>query len=219
MTTKSDSQIQADVMNELKWEPRVSHEEIGVAVHLGVVTLSGHVPTYAEKMAAEKAAMRVGGVKGIAEEIKVNLSVPHKRDDTEIAEAVVRALDWHVWTGDNFKAKVQNGWVTLTGDAEYEYQRKAAANSVRFLAGVEGVTNNIKVNSGIDVSKVKQQIEEAFVRDAELEAGKIEVSATDDKITLTGDVHSVFEKQAAGNAAWRAAGVNHVENNLEVTDA
>lgn len=216
MAIRTDSQIQTDVMNELKWEPRISHEEIGVAVRKGIVTLSGHVPNYAEKMATENAVMRVRGVKGIAEDIEVRLYGPHKKDDTEIAEAVVNALDWHVWTGDHFMAKVQNGWVTLTGDADYGYQRTAAANSVRFLSGVEGVTNNIKVKSKAKVTDVKKQIEDALVRDAELEADHIRVTARDGKITLAGDVHSYFEKQAAEKAAWRAAGVNRVENKLHV---
>lgn len=145
MNVISDAKIQTDVMNELKWEPRVSHEEIGVAVHDGVVTLSGNVPNYAQKLAAERAAMRVRGVKGIAEEIEVRISGPHKKNDTEIAEAVVHALTWHVWTPENVKAKVQKGWVTLTGEVQFDYQRQSASNAVRFLEGVMGVTNSIKV--------------------------------------------------------------------------
>ena len=137
-TAKSDSQIQSDVSNELRWDPRVCHEAIGVTIHGGVVTLSGHVPTYAEKMAAEKAAMRVGGVKGIAEEIEVRLKGNHQRNDPEIAESVVKTLQWNVWTADMIKAKVQKGWVTLSGEVPSEYLRKSAENSVRFLAGVTG---------------------------------------------------------------------------------
>lgn len=216
MTRKTDSQIQTDVMNELKWEPKVSHEEIGVAVHNGIVTLSGEVPFYAEKLAAEKAAMRVRGVKGIAEEIKVRLKGLHKRSDTEIAEAVANALQWHVWTPDNVMAKVEDGWVTLTGHAEYDYQRNAAQNSVRFLEGVNGVTNQISVTSKVDLKNVKQKIEEALIRDAELEAKNVKVTANNGTVTLAGDVHSFFEKQAAGSAAWRAAGVSTVQNNIRV---
>lgn len=216
MTPKSDSQIQTDVMNELKWEPKVSHEEIGVAVHNGIVTLSGEVPYYAEKLAAEKAAMRVRGVKGIAEEIKVRLKGPHKKSDTEIAEAVANALQWHVWTPDNVMAKVEDGWVTLTGQAEYDYQRNAAQNTVRFLEGVHGVTNQITVTSKVDLKNVKQAIEEALVRDAEVEAKHVKVTANNGTVTLAGDVHSYFEKQAAGSAAWRAAGVSTVQNNIRV---
>ena len=203
-------------MNELKWEPKVSHEEIGVAVHNGIVTLSGEVPYYAEKLAAEKAAMRVRGVKGIAEEIKVRLKGPHKKSDTEIAEAVANALQWHVWTPDNVMAKVEDGWVTRTGQAEYDYQRNAAQNTVRFLEGVHGVTNQITVTSKVDLKNVKQAIEEALVRDAEVEAKHVKVTANNGTVTLAGDVHSYFEKQAAGSAAWRAAGVSTVQNNIRV---
>lgn len=205
-----------DVLNELKWEPKVSHEEIGVSVHNGVVTLSGEVPYYAEKLAAEKAAMRVRGVKGIAEEIKVRLKAPHKKSDTEIAEIVANALQWHVWTPENVKAKVERGWVTLTGQVEYDYQRNAALNTVRFLEGVQGVTNSITVTSNVDLQNVKKKIEEALVRDAELEAKNVKVTANNGTVTLAGDVHSYFEKQAAGSAAWRAAGVSTVENNIRV---
>jgi osmotically-inducible protein OsmY len=216
MNEKSDSQIQSDVMNELRWEPSVSHEEIGVAVHAGVVTLSGFVPNFAEKLAAEKAAMRVRGVKGIAEEIKVRIQGPHKKGDTEIAEALANALRWHVWTPDNVKAKVEKGWVTLSGEVDYEYQRKSALDSVRFLAGVNGVTNNIMVKPQLDVHIVERTIEEALVRDAGLEAKNIKVTADGGTIRLSGNVHSYFEKQAAGSAAWRASGVNRVENNILV---
>lgn len=216
MTKESDSQIQNDVMNELRWEPRVSHEEIGVAVHNGVVTLSGNVPNYAEKKASEQAAMRVRGVKGIAEDINVRIKGPHKKNDTEIAEAVTNAMIWHVWTPENLMAKVENGWVTLSGEAEHQYQRNSAANSVRYLAGVNGVSNNITVKPRVDVQNVKEMIEEALVRDAELDAENVRVSTDGGKVILSGDVHSYFEKQAAGSAAWRAAGVNNVQNKIRI---
>lgn len=216
MNTKTDSQIQTDVMNELSWEPRISNEQIGVAVHDGIVTLSGMVPNYAEKIAAETAAMRVRGVKGIAEEIEVRLTSPHVKNDTEIAEAVLHALDWHVWTPENLKAKVQNGWVTITGEVKYDYQRQSAANSVRYLNGVKGISNNITVKKHTDTLRIEEGIEEALKRDAELEAKQIHVTASDGTVTLSGNVHSCFEKQAAGTAAWRSPGVSFVENDLRV---
>jgi osmotically-inducible protein OsmY len=216
MSQPSDSQIQTDVMNELRWEPRISHEEIGVAVRDGIVTLSGHVPSYAEKMAAEKAAMRVRGVRGIAEEIAVRIIGSHRKDDTDIANAVANALSWHVWTPDNIKAKVEGGWVTLTGQVDFEYQRLSARDSVRFLTGVTGVTNNITVKPTVNVKDVQRSIEDALRRDAELEADRIRVQADGNTIKLTGNVHSYFEKQAAGSAAWRAAGVSRVDNDLVV---
>lgn len=219
MNGNSDARIQSDIMNELKWEPRVSHERIGVAVHDGVVTLSGIVPSYAEKLSAEKAAMRVRGVKGVAEALEVQVPGPHQKNDTEIAEAVTRALQWNVWTPSEVKAKVQKGWVTLTGKVEHDFQRQSAGNAVRFLTGVIGVTNAVQVKSPADIKRVKENIEEALKRDAELEAKNVHVDAKDGKVTLSGNVHSFFEKQAAESAAWRAAGVNAVENKLHVVDS
>ena len=216
MNTKTDFQIQTDVMNELRWEPRVCHEAVGVAVHDGVVTLSGNVPNFAEKMAAEKTAMRVGGVKGIAEEIEVRLKGSHQRNDTELAEAVVNSLQWQVWTSGMVKAKVQKGWVTLSGEVPSEFLRKSAANSVRFMVGVKGITNDVTLRSKVKLQNVEQQIEEAFLRDAELEANEVSVVAEGSAVTLTGDVHSYFEKHAAGSAAWRADGVCSVRNDIRV---
>lgn len=216
MSTKSDSQIQTDVMNELKSEPRLTPEKIGVAVHNGVVTLSGTVPNYAQKMAAEKAAMRVKGVQSVAEDIEVHLVPGRDRNDTEIAEAVANALKWHVWAPDHVKSKVENGWVTLSGEVEYQFQRNSAHECVRFLNGVKGVVNNITIKTDLKVSKVKQNIEQALVRDAELESEQITVHADGGKVTLTGKVHSGWERQAATKAAWRTAGVNMVNNQLEV---
>ena len=216
MNKITDAQIQTDVTNELRWEPRVCHEAIGVAVHEGVVTLSGNVPTYAEKMAAEKAAMRVGGVKGIAEEIEVRLKGDHLRNDAEIVEAVVHILRWNVWAPETVQAKVEKGWVTLSGEVPSEYHRLSAANSARFLAGVTGVTNNIKLKPKVKLENVKKVIEEALVRDAALDADHVNVASDGSAVTLSGDVHSYFEKRAAGSAAWRAAGVCSVENNIRV---
>ena len=216
MNTKSDPQIQTDVTNELRWEPRVSHEAVGVAVHDGVVTLSGNVPNYAEKMAAEKAAMRVGGVKGIAEEIEVRLKGHHQKNDSEIAEAVVSSLRSHVWTSDMVKATVEDGWVTLSGEVPSEYLRKSAENSIRFLAGVTGISNDIDLKTKVTPRNVKKKIEEALVRDAKLEAKYVNVLAEGSSVTLTGDVHTYFEKHAAATAAYRAEGVCLVKNDIRV---
>lgn len=216
MVTISDSQLQTDVMNELRCEPRLTPEKIGVAVHNGIVTLSGTVPNYAEKMAAEKATLRVRGVKGVAEEIEVHLLPTSKKNDTEIAEAVANALAWHVWAPDNIKTKVENGWVTLSGEVEYQFQRSAAHDSVRFLGGVRGVTNNIAIKKSVNVDNIQDAIEKALVRDAELEAEHIHVAAEGSTVTLSGRVHSAWERQAASDAAWRAAGVSKVQNQLEI---
>lgn len=216
MSYKTDSQIQSDVVAELRADRSIAPENIGVAVHRGVVTLSGIVPQFAQKYAAEKAALRVRGVKGVAEQIEVHFAGAPNRTDTDIAEAATNALQWHVWTGDHVKAKVENGWVTLTGDVEFPYQRDAAFNCVRFITGVKGVTSDIVLNARVDVANVKDAIEKALVRDAELEASNIQVAADGGKVTLRGNVHSGWERRAASKAAWRTVGVNLVNNELEV---
>jgi osmotically-inducible protein OsmY len=159
---KTDAQLLTDVENELKWEPSVTASEIGVAVSGGVVTLSGTVPTYAEKCAAEKAAWRVAGVKAIAEELQVKPFGSHKRNDTEIAEAAVQALESHVWVPTDTQATVEAGWVTLRGEANWEYQRKAAYDSVRYLPGVIGVINDLTIKPTVQPGAVKDAIEKAL---------------------------------------------------------
>jgi osmotically-inducible protein OsmY len=214
---KTDAQIQVDVMSELKCEPTLSAENIGVAVHNGVVTLSGTVPNYPQKFAAEKAALRVRGVRSVAEDIEVRFTLQHKATtDTDLAEAAARALSWHVWTPENVKAKVENGWITLTGEVEHEYQRKSAHNSVRYLTGVRGVTNSITIKAHVNVQDIRASIEKALVRDAELEAANIRVTAEGGHVKLSGKVHSGWERYAATKAAWRTTGVREVENELEV---
>ncbi|MEQ1825329.1 MAG: BON domain-containing protein [Pirellula sp.] len=216
MNTKTDSQIQNDVIAELKSDPSVNHENVGVAVHNGVVTLNGIVPEYAQKLAAEQATLRVRGVKGVAEEIEVQFPNKHDKTDTDIAEAATSALEWHVWTRDNVQVKVEKGWLTLTGEVNFQFEKASAQECVRFLTGVRGVTNNITIKPHINVPDLKHSIEQALVRDAALEAKNIKVSADGGKVILSGKVHSGWERQAASKAAWRTAGVHMVCNELEV---
>ena len=216
---KTDAQLQKDVMEELKWEPCVTASEIGVSAANGVVTLNGTVPTYAEKLAAERAAQRVGGVKAIAEEITIKLSGLHTRTDAEIAEAAVSSLKSHVWVPTDIQATVTHGWVTLKGHVSWEFQRVAAKDAVRFMPGVKGVSNDITLKPTAQPFAVKDAIKKALVRNAEIDAGKVNVAADGGAVTLSGSVRSWDERAEAGTAAWNAPGVNTVQNDIAVVGA
>ena len=213
---KTDTQLQKDVMDEIKWEPSTTAAQIGVSAHNGVVTLNGVVATFAEKWAVERAAQRVEGVKGIAEEITIKLHGMHARTDAEIAESAVRSLQVHVWVPEDIQATVTKGWVTLKGNANWEYQRSAARDAVCFMSGVTGVSNNIAVKPAVQPTAVQDAIEKALVRSAEIDAGKVKVSASGGTVTLSGSVRTWGEKSDAGLAAWNAPGVNSVKNELSV---
>jgi osmotically-inducible protein OsmY len=216
---KTDAQLQKDVMDEIKWEPCVTAAEIGVSVANGVVTLNGTVPTYAAKWAAERAAQRVEGVKAIAEEIQIKLHGLHTRTDAEIAAVAATSLKEHVWVPTDIQATVENGWVTLKGVVNWEFQQRAAMDSVRFLAGVKGVSNNITLKATVKPSAIKDAIEKALVRNAEVDAGNVKVAADGGMVTLSGSVRSWSERNEAGAAAWNAPGVNNVRNDIEVVCA
>jgi osmotically-inducible protein OsmY len=211
-----DKKLKQAVLDELAWEPSVNSAHIGVTAKDGVVTLLGHVTTFAEKSAAEKAARRVNEVKAVAEEIEVRLPFDVKHGDEEIAAAAINRFKWSTTIPANaVKVKVEKGWVTLTGVVEWHYQQEAALNDVRALWGVKGVTNDISITRKPDATDIKDKILLALDR-SWFDPAAIAVSAHDGKVKLTGNVHSWSERDEAASAAWAAPGTTRVENDLLV---
>lgn len=215
--TRTDEQIQSDVLAQLKWDARVQPNEIGVVVKDGVVTLTGWVDSFAKKWAAEEAAHRVRGVKAVANEIEVRLPVFAERSDADIAAAAVRALEWDALVPiDKIDVTVSKGWVTLKGEVEWQYQKEDAERVVRRLAGVKGVINLITVKPRATPSQLKEKIEQALLRAAELDAKRITVEVVGNKVILKGTVRSWAEREEAERQAWLAPGVTAVENRITV---
>ena len=219
---KTDIDLQRDVLDELQYEPSLEAQAIGVTVRDGVITLTGHVQTYIDKYTAETATKRVSGVRAVAEELTVSLFSGHERNDSDIAHAAANALDWNVNVPlSKVQAKVENGWVTLTGDIDWNYQREAALNAVRHLVGVKGVNNLMGVKPpptpSVSPVEVHSKIEAALKRNMMKDSNGITVEAKDGKVKLHGKVQSWEEHDDAGLAAWSAPGVTAVENDIQVT--
>jgi osmotically-inducible protein OsmY len=213
---KTDQDLQKDVAAELKWEPRLKEDEIGIAVKDAVVTLTGSVPDYAQRRIAAKAAERVAGVRAVAQELTVKVPDAFRRTDTELAHQVVNALSWDIEVPGTVKAKVEDGWVTLDGEVEWQYQRNAAERAVRYLTGVKGVANLVTIKTHASPYDVANRIKAALHRTAEAESKKVQVSAVDGKVTLTGTVRSWPERADVERAAWSASGVTAVDDRLAV---
>ena len=217
-TQKTDAEIKSDVLAELKYEPSVQVTDIGVLVNEGAVTLNGYVCNYGEKWDAVRAAKRVGGVRAIADDIKVKMSDSLARTDGDIATAAANRLEWLSWTvpQKSVQITVRDGWVTLEGQVQWWFQKEALVTAVRYLAGVKGVSNSITIKPKVSASKVATAIEAAFERSSLLDAKKIEVETTGNKVTLSGKVRNYAESEEAERVAWAAPGVDSVDNNLSV---
>lgn len=216
---KTDAELKRDVVEELAWDPAVNASAVGVAVKDGVVTLTGHLDTYAEKAAVERVLKRVGGVKAIALELDVRLAPGHLRSDTDIARAAEQALGWNSMVPvDKVRVIVDKGWVTLQGQFEWDYQRQSAEKAVRALTGVVGLSNEITLTPRAAPADVTRRIREALTRQAQREAKHLDVQVNGGTVVLQGQVRSWHERQAAQGAAWAAPGVAQVINELTIAD-
>ena len=215
---KTDSEIERDVKAELGWNPDLKSTDIAISVKDGVVTLAGFVPRYIDKYEAEKAAKRVAGVLAVANDIEIRLPAVDERPDPEIAREVVTALKNQLpFSHERIKAVVRNGWVTLEGDVEWQYQRLTAERAVRPLKGVKGIINDIKTKPRVEPSDIKQKIQEAFRRSAEVDANQIIVETSGGEVILKGKVRSWVERDEAERVAWRAPGVTKMDDRIVVS--
>lgn len=217
MTRIDDTELRRRVLAELDWEPSLDASTVGVAAKDGVVTLTGSIGSYADKMNAERAAKRVAGVKAVAEDLVVQLPGTAERSDTDIAQSVLSALRFNVAVPySQIQVTVDGGWVVLDGDVEWQFQKAAAQGAIKYIMGVKGITNQITVKPAINAADVKAKIQSALVRHAQRDANAIKVEANDGKVVLRGSVDSWQEREQAEEAAWSAPGVSKVENNVIV---
>jgi len=214
---RTDADLQRAIEAELAWDPAVKSTAIGVAVNHGVVSLSGHIDTYAEKWAAEKALRRVPGVKAIAMELDVKLSPEHRYNDTELADAAETALVWHTMVPtDAVRVTVDHGRITLEGEVDWDYQRRAVESAIRPLRGVVDINNRIRLRNQLSPTDLQRRLEEALTRQALREVRHLNVDVRDGTVTLRGTVHSLRERDAVVGTAWSAPGVRAVINELHI---
>jgi osmotically-inducible protein OsmY len=214
---RSDSELQRDVLEELRWEPSLDPADIGVSVKNGIVTLSGRVPSYAQRLAAEVATKRMYGVRALANEVEVELPGALERTDEDIAAAALGAFKANVLVpADRITVTVSKGWVKLEGEVEWQFEKDAAEKAVTYLPGVVGVTNLIKVAPRVSPAGVRAKIEEALERSAEMDAQRVAVEVEGGKVILAGSVTTCAEREAAERAAWSAPGAHTVENRITV---
>ena len=215
---KTDSQLKDDIEAELAWEPSIDAANVGVAVRKGIVTLTGHLETYAQKFAIERVVERVSGVQAVAVELDVKLAPRHIRSDTEVAQSSEAAIRWNTLVPqEKVRVKVEKGWVTLSGELEWDYQRRAVEKAVRPLMGVRGVTSLLSLKARTTPADITSRIRDALTRQAQREAAAVQVDISGTTVTLRGHVHSWAERAAAQGAAWSAPGVTRVANDLLVT--
>jgi osmotically-inducible protein OsmY len=217
MSKVTDASLRHDVEKELEFDPAIDATRIGVATTDGVITLTGPVHSYSEKWNAEKIAKRVLGVKAVANDLEVVIDEAEHHDDADIARSAVNALNWNfAIPKDKIQVMVSKGWLTLDGEVEWHYQRRAAGDAVRNLRGVRGVTNDIVVRPKVVAGDVKEKIEAALKRNADVDSKRIQVQTTDSEVTLTGTVRSWIEREDAVNAAWSAPGVTKVVDRIAI---